>query len=322
VTQGPLFSLPALVALAVAIFTFLCVVGAFVDPYGRATRRIMAVRARPPRRRYGGTRLPTASAATATGRLLGWIEEHTSLSLLLIKSGRQQNAPRFLGGVVFAFLAVFGVVFALDGVMIATGTAASLPIDLKLGLGFAVVVAAAMVVDLPRSVGRRQRSLDDALTECIVPLTIGLATGAMTNRLEALNLFAESLDPPTLAQFLLRPEAFGELRDETSRDYRTLIPDADRLADVELFRTIGDVYGLEVPKALSHSLHQTREQGRPTVDALSSVAVTFQTQKVDAGEERVESADRNVRLPMTLFIILVFAGILAPATYIVSQVLR
>jgi hypothetical protein len=171
-------------------------------------------------------------------------------------------------------------------------------------------------------VERRRRALDDALTECIVPLTIVLATGAITNRLEALNLFAASLEDQTLARFLQRPEAFGEVRDESSRDYRTLIPDADTMADGDLFRAIGEVYGLEVMKALSHALHQTREQGRPTVEAMSSVAATFQTQKVDAGEERVESADRNVRLPMTGFLLLVFAGLLAPAAFSIAQMLR
>jgi hypothetical protein len=321
VTASPAFSLPALVALIVLGLAFLVGTGAFADPYGRAMRDIMAVRARPPRRRYIGPPLPLASGA-AGSRLLNWIEERTNLTLLLTKAGRRQNAPRFLASAALAFFGVLGGILVIDAVMLATSASTSPPISPGTGFWFAVAVAAAMVVDVPQSVTRRRRQLDDALTECIVPLTIVLATGAMTNRLEALNLFAESLEPPTLARFLLRPEAFGEVRDESSRDYRTLVPDADRMADVELFRAIGDAYGVEVPKALSHALHQTREQGRPTVEALSSVASTFQTQKVDAGEERVESADRNVRLPMTLFILAVFAVILAPAFYSIAQVLR
>ncbi len=308
--------------VGVASLLFLWRVGAFADPYGRAMRQIMSVRARPPRPRYTARLGHATSSSSATTRLVGWIEERTSLSLLLAKAGRRQNAPRYLATLALAFFGVAAVSFAVDAVALATGTATTPPVSPGVALGFGILVAAAGVLDLPLAVQRRRRALNDALTECIVPLTIVLATGAVSNRLEALGLFAQSLDDPTLTRFLLRPEAFGRTRDEHSCDYRVLIPDADSMSDVDLFRAIGEVYELEVKTALSHALHQIREQGRPIVEAMASVAKTFLTQKVDAADDRVESGDRHSRLPMLGFVLLVFAGILAPAVNSIWQALR
>lgn len=297
----PVFALAVLPLLAV---TALWRLGAFADPYARAWRAI------------GGTRAidHAGRASTARTRALQWLSERLDLPLQLKKGGIRQSPARFMVRSAIYAGAVVGAVLLVDGIALSTSYSAPIPPFAGVVAGAGIAVLA--FLELPRRVHRRQRAIDDAMTELMVPLAIVSANGAIANRKEALMLFAKALDDPTLERFIRIPEAFGERRDEYAIDYRALVPDSGNVDDVTIFREIGETYGSELFLALSQAEYQVKRQ-RPLREALRGIADQFQARQIDEDEEWMERARTKVNVPMSAFILLVFIAVLVPTVVII-----
>lgn len=295
---------PILLLLPLGVIVVLWLLGAFADPYARAWRSI------------SGTRAVDVAMSRAQLRALHWVATRLDLPLQLKRAGIRLTPAGFVLRAVVTGGGVLGLVLTVDGVFLSRSYDA--PIPPVLGLLAGAGLTALRFAEIPAAVRRRQRAVDDAMTELMVPLAIVSANGAIANRKEALILFARALDDPTLARLIQVPEAYGESRDDLAVDYRALVPDPGTLDDVTVFREIGQTYGSQLFLALSQAEYQVKRQ-RPLREALRGIADQYQGRQIDEDEEWVELARTRVNVPMSAFVLLVFIAILVPTVVIISN---
>jgi hypothetical protein len=266
----------------------------WADPYQRAFQRMTAVRGRPRRERE----------VELTS--LRWLGDKLDLPTQLHRAGVSQSPTMFLLSCGVYGLGVIAAAAAMDILLLEIGDGAPIPPLVAVVAGLAVAVL--KIVELPRRVARRRAVLEDSMTRVMTVLTILRASEAITNVSEGLLLCARCLDDPTLAQFLEMPRASEAGR---TVDFRVLAGDAEKKEKPILYQLIAEQYGLSVFSALADALRSVGSS-RAMSEALGDVARRHQARQVAADEGWVDLAEVKANAPMTLFILLLFAMVLAP----------